>query len=108
MAVYVADPALDVRQHEYEMVWVIQPEASEERIADLKSRISQVIQREGGHISAIDVWGKRTLAYPIKKYFEGYYLLYHFEMDPEGTDELERLIRFTEDIIRHLVIRLDE
>ncbi len=54
------------------------------------------------------MWGKRTLAYPIKKLFEGHYVLHRFEMAPNGTGEIDRLLRYNENVLRYLLIRLDE
>ena len=58
------------------------------------------IAAENGAINATELWGRRPLAYPIKNHMEGNYVLQRFQMDPGATDELQRLLRFNEDVIR--------
>jgi small subunit ribosomal protein S6 len=57
---------------------------------------------------ATETWGRRNLAYPIKKYGTGHYVLQRFEMNPGGTAELDRLLRFNENVMRYLLTRTDE
>jgi small subunit ribosomal protein S6 len=77
-------------------------------IADLKGRLEQAIANQQGEILATEVWGKRNLAYPIKKYGTGYYVLNRFQMKPAGAEELDRLLRFNENVIRYLILRDNE
>lgn len=94
--------------HEYEVVYIVQPAADEETQNTLNERFNQVIAGFGGEITGFEPWGRRTLAYPINKFFEGYYMLTRFTMQPEGASELDRFMRLNEDIIRYMVIRTDE
>ncbi|MCB0044078.1 MAG: 30S ribosomal protein S6 [Caldilineaceae bacterium] len=94
--------------HEYELVYIIQPEISEDDLAGLNLRVTNLIAAQSGTVTGSELWGKRALAYPIQNKFEGHYVLQRFQMDPAGTGELERLLRFSEDVLRYLVIRTDE
>ena len=95
-------------RHEYELVYILQPEMSEENITSFNERVSSIITTQDGELMTVDLWGKRALAYPIKNNFEGHYVLQRFQMAPYGTDELERLMRFSDDALRYMVIRTDE
>jgi small subunit ribosomal protein S6 len=81
---------------------------SEEQILNFSQKLAQVVVDQNGEIDVTEMWGKRTLAYPIKRFFEGHYVLQRFYLSPQGTIELERLLRFSEDVIRYLMIRTDE
>lgn len=94
--------------HEYEIVFIIQPNADEDTQNTLSERFEQVILGFDGEVLGSEPWGRRTLAYPIKKFFEGHYILTRFTMRPEGAPELDRFLRLNEDIIRYLVVRTDE
>ncbi len=99
---------VDTGRHEYELVFVVRPTLGEEGLNTLNDRLAQTIGTQGGEITATELWGKRTLAYPIKKFFEGVYVLHQVAMPPQGTAELDRLLRFNEDVLRFLIMRTDE
>lgn len=93
--------------HEYEMVYILQPNIDEDGQNTISERLGQTVSSFGGEVLNIEPWGRRTLAYPIKKFFEGHYVLLRFNMQPEGADEVERQLRLNENVIRHLLIRTD-
>ncbi len=93
---------------EYELVFIVQPEMDEQGVAGINERVSQVITARSGTITTTEMWGRRTLAYPIGKFFEGQYVLHRFEMQPEAAGELDRLLRLNENVIRYLLIRTDD
>ncbi len=93
---------------EYELVYILQPELDEQGVTGINERLSQIVTEQSGSITATEMWGRRTLAYPIGKFFEGTYVLHRFQMQPETTGELDRLLRFNENVIRYLLIRTDE
>ena len=95
-------------RHEYELVYIVQPEVSDDALTSFNERVTELIGAQNGEVTGTELWGKRTLAYPIRKQFEGHYVLHRFEMAPTGTPELERMLRFSEDVLRYLVIRTDE
>jgi small subunit ribosomal protein S6 len=98
----------DVLRNEYEVVLVARPTLGEEGLTALNDKLAQVIANQGGEVLGTEIWGKRTLAYPINKFFEGVYLLHRVALPPQGTAEVDRSMRFNEDILRYLILRTDE
>jgi small subunit ribosomal protein S6 len=90
----------------YELVVVVRPEADEENFESTVESISRFITGKGGVVSEVERWGKRRLAYPIKQHGEGHYVLTRFQMKPEYNKELETSLKISEDVIRHLLIKL--
>ncbi len=93
---------------DYELVFIISPEVSEEDIPQTVEKVSQFIAERGGSTTVVDHWGRRKLAYPIKHFLEGSYVLTQFRLDPQQTVELEASLEISEDIIRHLLVRVGE
>lgn len=89
---------------DYELVFIIKPEVADEAIESIINNISQFITNRGGTVASIDRWGKKRLAYPIKRFLEGYYVLAKFKINRAASKELESNLRLSEDIIRHLLI----
>ena len=99
--------AEDKQLHNYELVLVISPEVMDEVLATTMNNVSQFITEKGGVISNIEQWGKRRLAYPIGRFAEGNYVLTQFAMKPGLGRELEAKLRISEEILRHLLIRVE-
>jgi small subunit ribosomal protein S6 len=93
---------------EYELVYVLQPGLDDTALQGFEKRMADLIAAQGGTDVVTEPWGKRNLAYPIERYFEGYYILQRFLMPPAGTEEVDRRLRFSEDVIRYLLMRTDE
>ena len=93
---------------DYELVVIISPEVSEEDIPATLDKISRFIVERGGSITEVSQWGRRKLAYPIKNFMEGNYVLTHFKMDSRLTADLEASLRLSEEILRHLLVRLSD
>jgi len=91
----------------YELVWILGGEAGEEQGTESVEKITSLITDTGGEVSGTDVWGKRTLAYPIQKYTEGYYLQANFEIDGSKAQELDRALDADQSVIRHLLVRYE-
>src|SRR5512138_2171342 len=87
----------------YELVCIIQPELDETAFKGVVDRVSGWINDAGGSVDKVDVWGRRRLAYQIRKQREGQYVLMNVTLDPTSTSELERNIRFLETILRHML-----
>lgn len=92
---------------DYELTIVIAPEASEEQLEASVESISRYVTDRGGSVSDIQRWGKRKLAYPIKHFIEGYYILFQFKMKPQDGRELENNLRISEEVLRHLLINVE-
>ena len=75
---------------------------------ELIEKVSGQIAENGGEVEKVDEWGKRRLAYAIDYKTEGYYVLVNFSAKPEVPQEIERLLQINEQVLRYLVIRLEE
>ncbi len=91
---------------DYELVVIISPAVEEEGFEAAIESVNRFVTGRGGVVSDVERWGKRRLAYPIKHYGEGSYVLTRFRMKPEDNRELESNLRISEDVIRHLLIKL--
>ena len=91
----------------YELVIIVRPDATEEQFEATLQSISQFITSREGVIDEVEQWGKKRLAYPIRHYREGNYVLTRFQLSPDKNRELETSLRISEEVIRHLLIRLD-
>ena len=95
------------RLPDYELVLVISPEVAEEELEAAIDKVSQFVSGKGGSISGVERWGKKRLAYPIRHFVEGSYVLTRFKLGPAFGKELEANLRISEEVLRHLLIRLD-
>ena len=89
----------------YENIFVAHPSLDEEAVKALIEKFKGVIENGGGTVDNVDFWGKRKLAYEIAKVNEGYYTLINFTASPELPKELDRVLRITYGIIRHMIVK---
>jgi len=92
----------------YELVFIVQPTIEEEPRAALVEKITQTISKLDGQVGQVDPWGKRRLAYPIKKHLAGFYYLMYVNLPASAIRSLEQSLKLMEDVIRHLIVRTDE
>jgi small subunit ribosomal protein S6 len=92
----------------YELVYIVSPEASDAQVAELHKQVEQIAQRLAGTIEKTDNWGRRKLAYEIGPHKEGTYVLETINGSGELMKEIDRRLKVSELIIRHLVVRVDE
>ena len=92
----------------YELMYLIQPTADEERLTAVSDRLQQSIDSLGGKVEKVTPPIRRRLAYEIGKYRDGQYGVLEYSLPPDQSREFERTIKLTEDILRHIVIRRDE
>lgn len=92
----------------YEFTFIARPDVEDEGLAGVTERVSQFITEGGGQITNVDNWGRRHLAYPIRKQREGYYVLMQVQLDPESIGELERKLKLTEEVIRYLLVQAED
>ncbi len=90
---------------EYEFVYIIQPDATAEREAEVHTRIEEAVARGGGQFLLRDDWGKRKLAYEIQKFQKGHYFQVNFLGDGAFLPELERSLRLDSDVLRFLSVQ---
>ncbi|UCH43318.1 MAG: 30S ribosomal protein S6 [Dehalococcoidales bacterium] len=92
---------------DYELVLVISPEVADEDIEITVDKVRRFITEKGGTISDTEEWGRRRLAYPIKHFTDGRYFLVKFNMGPAFGRELEANLKISEEVLRHLLIKLE-
>ncbi len=90
---------------DYELVAIVSPETSDESVAGKLEDVSQVITGRQGVVDETQRWGKKRLAYPIKKYIEGNYSLMRFKLDSEHIREIREKLESDVDVLRYLVIK---
>ncbi len=90
----------------YELVLIISPEVVDEEMPDFITKLSELVNKVGGSVDEVNQWGRRKLAYPIKRSMEGNYVLTKVKMKPALTKELEANLRLSGKILRHLLIKL--
>jgi small subunit ribosomal protein S6 len=94
---------------DYEIMYIIKPDVEEEIITETKDKLRKIIDDFGGEFSAeVPGWGKKRMAYRIEDYQEGIYVLWNFKGKPETVKELDRVIKISDNILRHIIIRKDE
>lgn len=91
----------------YEMVVIIGPQVIDEQLETAINNITGFITGRGGAVSEMDRWGKRPLAYPIKHSVSGTYVLLRFALKPVACKELENNLKISDQVLRHLLIKLD-
>ena len=89
---------------QYEVVYIFDSALEETAITERLERFHQLIQQDGVEAPQVNHWGKRTLAYPIKKRETGYYAIAKFETAATALPEFERAIKLDEGVLRHLVV----
>ena len=89
----------------YEIMIILEPETDERTIAQTLEKLLQVVPNNGGTVDKIDIWGKRRLAYDIKKKSEGFYVVVDMTTAPEIAQELDRQLGLNESVLRTKLLR---
>jgi small subunit ribosomal protein S6 len=92
----------------YEVMYIVDPETAVDKITKLNTAVGKLIEKEGGSIVRMDDIGRRPLAYPIQKKYEGHYVLFEIEGSGQEIAELERRMRVNDMILRYMTVRVDE
>jgi small subunit ribosomal protein S6 len=92
----------------YELVYVVSPDATDEQVTDLHTQVEAIVQRMGGQLEKTENWGRRKLAYEIGRHKEGTYVLEVINGGGDLMKEIDRRLRVTDLVIRHLTVRVDE
>ena len=93
--------------NKYEVMFIIDPVLEDDKKEAAIENVKSIIA-EAGEVSDTDVWGLRKLAYPIQKKSEGYYVVMQFTASPELPKELDRRLRISDNVMRHIIINKDE
>jgi small subunit ribosomal protein S6 len=97
-----------VAERQYELVYILPPETTEQQATELHDQLQAVVSRMGGVIEKTDNWGRRKLAYDIGHHKEGVYVLEVMNGSGELMKELDRRLRVIDQVMRHMIVRVDE
>ena len=92
----------------YELVYVVSPDATDDQVTEVHTQVEGIVQRMNGQLEKTDNWGRRKLAYEIGRHKEGTYVLEVINGDGELMKEIDRRLKVTDLVIRHLVVRVDQ
>ncbi len=93
---------------DYELVVILSPEIGDDVISESLERLNQGVTGRGGEVVEVSHWGRRRLAYPISRHYEGNYVVSQIKLDPAEVPAVEGSLRIAEDVIRHLIVKSDE
>ncbi len=94
--------------HSYELVTIVNPEADDEGMQSVMDRVNRFITEKDGIVEGTEQWGKKKLAYSIKRFLEGNYSLTRFKLEPKMVKELGINLRAEEEILRHLIVKVGD
>ena len=92
----------------YEVVYIIRPDLDEEANTAVIDRFSDLVATQGGEVLKIDKWGKRRLAFEVKDFREGFYVVMHIDAQSAVATELDRVFKISDSVIRHIIVREEE
>jgi small subunit ribosomal protein S6 len=92
---------------QYEMVYIVRPDLEPDAVRAAVDRIGQRLTEQGGSVDYVEVWGKRRLAYPLRKFREGIYVLTRFTIDSAHIPEFKRLTRIMDEVMRLLIVKAE-
>ena len=93
--------------NKYEVMFIAKP-LEETEVDPIVTFVSGLLTKNGCNIEKVDRWGKRHLAYPVKKQADGYYVLINFEAEPATIKEIDRVMKIRDEILKHLIVKIDE
>ena len=96
------------RDREYELVYIVAPTATDEDVEALQTQVAELVKEFGGTVENTDVWGRRKMAYEIGHFREGIYVVQLLDGPGEMIGELGRRLRVRDQVLRHLIVRVDE
>ena len=94
-------------RRDYELGFILNPEVSEEQSHAILERVEQIVSNYDGQVVRVNQWGRRRLAYPIQHHRDGYYVFFDMILTPETVLELDRTMKVSEEVLRHLIKRRD-
>jgi small subunit ribosomal protein S6 len=90
----------------YELIYIISPEVSEEELPQVIEKMSQSVSKAGGNVVELTKWGRKRMAYPIRRFAEGNYVFNRIELEPVKVKEIEANLRLSDEVLRHLMIKV--
>lgn len=97
-----------MKERTYEIIFIADPNLSEPDVEGLTATVKGFVEKEGGKIEKVENWGKKRMAYEVRRHRDGYYVLLSVLGSAALVKEVERRIRVTDGIIRHLSVRVDQ
>jgi len=94
-------------RRDYELGFILSPEVSEEQTRTILDRVEQVVANYNGEVVRVNQWGRRRLGYPIQHHRDGFYVFIDMILTPETVIELDRTLKVSEEVLRHLIKRRD-
>lgn len=91
----------------YELMFIVKPDLDEEQVSTATDKVHQLIVANGGNVTKTASWGKRRLAYQVGAYREGYYVVSNFDVETTKVVELERVLKISDTVFRHLLVKRD-
>jgi small subunit ribosomal protein S6 len=91
----------------YELVCIIHPDLDEIAFNGIVEKVKDWVLETSGSVDKVEIWGRKRLAYTIKKQREGQYVLYNLSLEPAATATLEKNLRFLEPVIRYMLVAVD-
>ena len=98
----------DIADRQYELVYILPPDTTEQQVTELHGQLEAVVSRMNGTIEKTENWGRRRLAYEIGHHKEGVYVLEVINGSGDLMKELDRRLRVMDQVVRHLVVRVDQ
>jgi len=92
----------------YELMYIVKPELDDQAVQQEIEKVGQLIQTNGGQLKKVTPWGKRRLAYTVKDNREGHYVVAEFDLDQAKVQEVDRVLKISDTVFRHLLVRQDE
>jgi small subunit ribosomal protein S6 len=93
---------------EYELTFIVRSNVEEPGLRDLVDRVKDLVTNQEGEVVKVDMWGTRRLAYPIQDLREGQYVFMILKLSPQAITQLDQGIKLIEDVLRHLIVRVEE
>jgi small subunit ribosomal protein S6 len=100
--------SIEGQMRTYELVLVMPPTLDDQQVAAVVDQVRNFVLERQGEVIKVDHWGRRRLAYPIDRHREGIYVLAQFRLSPAYVSQLERRLDISEEVMRHLLVRMDE
>ena len=95
---------------EYELLYILKPTIADDQIPTAVEKVSEMVAARGGEVYEViqtPPWGKRRMAYSIERFADGHYVLNHMRLDPSKTDDFEHRLKINDDVMRHMLVRMD-
>jgi small subunit ribosomal protein S6 len=89
----------------YEVMFIVDPRLEDSSIQQAVDRYLGVVRERGGEVAKVDHWGRRKLAYELNHLHEGYYVVADCDAEPQAMNELDRVLRLADELVRHKIVR---